>query len=510
MGNVDVPPEHVQSDRGGEFAFFEKKNSFYGNKVNLNFSSNYEMKAAIIERVIRTLKKMIGGVLFGIYGKDIGRYMKFLDLIVERYNESEHSSLGGKCPRDVYHGNVVLPKSFLYRGYFDFEPFMRKDSILKEGDKVRVSVMKSLFSKESRLNWSRTVYVINYVRLTDPVTYRLIDGDGEIVSGLFYRKELKKSIKINQKKSFDSVVFWIEGMNLLLSSNQISDRRDNRTNDFEIDIQPPLDTHYGNYYIRVNKFMYQMISMIHVLNREDFSCLPSLKFSNYMLHTNGNYLDGKVEFQMDEFLIPNGNYSKLELFDYLNRKLYYFGIYFGETVGKHFVQFEKDFEFFSGSKILAGRKTIDGYSSSSFVKKLSSKNSSGHDKFGILYKLEFGPGLSHVLGFEKNVVEFTVKLGTSKTNLFGIVESEGLNFIFVDCEQVEPVQLGFTYRSNLLVCPIGVQGGSGTVSYSPSGHERKLKSGVIDRIYITVNDINENRIFFNSGKVLLNCSMISK
>ena len=104
-------------------------------------------------------------------------------------------------------------------------------------------------------------------------------------------------------------------------------------------------------------------------------------------------------------------------------------------------------------------------------------------------------------------MEFTVKPGTNKTSYYGIVESkylmdesDGLNFIFVDCKQVEPVQLGFTYRSNLLVCLIGVEGGSGTLSYSPSGHERKLKSGVIDRIYFMVNDINENRIFFNSGK----------
>ena len=126
--------------------------------------------------------------MFGIYGKDVGRYTQFLDLIVE----SEHSSLGGECPRDVYPGNVILPKLFLYRSYFDFKHFMRKGSNLKEGDKVRVSVMKSLFSKESRLNWSRTVYVINSVLLTDPVTYRLIDADGEIVSGLFHRQELQK------------------------------------------------------------------------------------------------------------------------------------------------------------------------------------------------------------------------------------------------------------------------------------------------------------------------------
>ena len=170
-----------------ESAFLAKNDTFYGRKINLNFSSNYEMKAVIVERVIQTLKRMIADVLYGIYGKDVGRYTMFLNLIVERYNKSGYSSLDGN-----YWGNVVLPLSFRYRGYFDFKPLMRKGSILKEGDRVRVSVMKDLFLKESRLNWSRSIYVIRSVRLTDPVTYRLVDSDGEIVSGLFYRQELQK------------------------------------------------------------------------------------------------------------------------------------------------------------------------------------------------------------------------------------------------------------------------------------------------------------------------------
>ena len=88
-----------------------------------------------------------------------------------------------------------------------------------------------------------------------------------------------------------------------------------------------------------------------------------------MLHNDGNYLDGKVEFQMDSFLVPDGNYSKSELLSFLNQKLYYFGIVFEETVGKHcLIRFEKYFDFFSGIKVLSGGKTIDGYTSSSFMK----------------------------------------------------------------------------------------------------------------------------------------------
>ena len=175
------------------------------------------------------------------------------------------------------------------------------------------------------------------------------------------------------------------------------------------------------------------------------------------------------------------------------------------------------FPFFSGSKVSSGGKTIDGYSSSSFTKKSTCKDSNGYDNYGIFYKLDFGPGLGHILGFEKNIGTFEVKPGSIKTDYFRIVESEylmddseGINFIFVDCDKVEPVQLGFTYRSNLLLCPTGFDGGKGTISYLPSRHERKLKSGIIDRIYVKINDINENRIFFNSGKLLLNCSVFSR
>ena len=66
-------------------------------------------------------------------------------------------------------------------------------------------------------------------------------------------------------------------MNLLLASNQISERRDNQTNDFEIDIQPPIDARYGHFFISINNF-----NDTHE-NREDFTCLFSLKISNFML-----------------------------------------------------------------------------------------------------------------------------------------------------------------------------------------------------------------------------------
>ena len=171
------------------------------------------------------------------------------------------------------------------------------------------------------------------------------------------------------------------------------------------------------------------------------------------------------------------------------------------------LKFEKELFFYSGSAVLSTGKTIDCYDSNSFSKRSASQSAVGHDKFRIDYRFEFGIGLTRVLGFEKTIEDMAVEPGNSKTSLFEELQSEylidvcnGLNFIFVDCEQIEPVQLGFSYRNNLLVCPINLGSAGETVSYSPSDHQHKLKNGIIDKMHITMNDINGGRIFLIVGK----------
>ena len=78
-----------------------------------------------------------------------------------------------------------------------------------------------------------------------------------------------------------------------------------------------------------------------------------------------------------------------------------------------------------------------------------------------------------MLGFEKTVVDMIVEPGNSKTSSFEELQREylidisnRLNIIFLDCEQIEPVQLGFCYRNNLLVCPINLGSAGETVLFS--------------------------------------------
>ena len=194
IDDENVLPQSIHSDKGGEFSAIKKKclNGSFGKIVKYRSSENYEMKSVIVERFIRTLRMMISNVLYGLYGKVEARYTNILDKIIEKYNDSIHVSLNQNKPKDIYYGKVKISRIFKYKKYFEFQPFYKKGMILKEGQKVRVSQLKSRFEKESTFKWSKEIFKIKRVRLTDPVTYIISDMNNDVLSGVFYREELLK------------------------------------------------------------------------------------------------------------------------------------------------------------------------------------------------------------------------------------------------------------------------------------------------------------------------------
>ena len=61
-------------------------------------------------------------------------------------------------------------------------------------DRVRISKYKrKLFDKGFTPNWTEEIFVINEILNTKPVTYRLVDLQGEAVTGSFYEQELQKN-----------------------------------------------------------------------------------------------------------------------------------------------------------------------------------------------------------------------------------------------------------------------------------------------------------------------------
>ena len=113
------------------------------------YSTHNEGKSVVAERFIKTLKNKIYKHMTYI-GKNV--YFNVLDDIVDKYNNSFHSSIKIK-PKDVTdtnfteyieETNMKIPKS-------------------KVGDHARISKYKNIFAKSYIPNWSEEVFVINKV-----------------------------------------------------------------------------------------------------------------------------------------------------------------------------------------------------------------------------------------------------------------------------------------------------------------------------------------------------------
>ena len=123
---------------------------------------------------------LISNVLYAIYEKIKGHYTNILDQIIARYNNTDHKGIDYNKSYEIYNNISKISRVYKYKRYFEFYPFYKKGQILKEGSQVRVAKLKSVFDKESKFNWSKEIFIVERVKLTDPVTYVLKDRNGEI------------------------------------------------------------------------------------------------------------------------------------------------------------------------------------------------------------------------------------------------------------------------------------------------------------------------------------------
>lgn len=178
---------HLQTDQGKEYY-----NSYFSDlmkKHGINHYSTYsDKKAAIIERFNRTLKSAMYKQ-FSLRGSY--KWIDILSNLVAEYNNRVHRTIKMR-PRDVNKSNEAqVLKNIKRSTKVKLEP--GRSSKLQEGDKVRVSKYKGVFTKGYLPNWSNEVFEVYRVQPTTPQTYLLKDGSGEIIKGGFYEYELLKT-----------------------------------------------------------------------------------------------------------------------------------------------------------------------------------------------------------------------------------------------------------------------------------------------------------------------------
>ena len=112
-------------------------------------------------------------------------YIDKLDYIVNKYNNSYHSTIKMK-PADVK-SNTCIDSS---------KEINSKGPKFKIGNVIRITKYKNIFAKGYTPNWSEEVSVIKKVKDTVPWTHVINDLNGKGINGTCYEKELQKT---NQK-----------------------------------------------------------------------------------------------------------------------------------------------------------------------------------------------------------------------------------------------------------------------------------------------------------------------
>ena len=177
----------MQTDKGKEFynatvADVLKK---YGVK---HFSTENEtIKASMVERFNRTLRDKIHRYLTA---KNTNRFIDVLPMLVDAYNDAEHSALG-MAPNDVGPDNQSDLYFKLYEG--DRSQNALTKTPLRVGDAVRMSKARGAFERGYTPNWTVELFKVCEVLTTErPVVYRVKDYAGDTIRGTFYRHELQK------------------------------------------------------------------------------------------------------------------------------------------------------------------------------------------------------------------------------------------------------------------------------------------------------------------------------
>lgn len=184
FNSISRPVKNLFVDLGKEFynRFMTRLLERYGVHRYSSFSSK---KAAMVERFNRTLKGKIYR-RFSLNGNY--KWVDILQDLVYEYNTSRHRTINMK-PNDVDsdYEQHLLDTVYNHKRIIPFKNNIK----FKVGDHVRLSKYKHVFSKGYLPSWTTEVFTVRKVQYTDPITYLLVDWEGNDIDGSVYAEEMQ-------------------------------------------------------------------------------------------------------------------------------------------------------------------------------------------------------------------------------------------------------------------------------------------------------------------------------
>lgn len=180
-------PQKLRTDAGGEFLATVVQKYLKQNDIEHIVTSN-ETKAAIAERVIKTIKKRLYRYFTHT---NTQRWIDILSDVTSSYNNTFHRSIQMK-PSNV---NVNNAASLWLKLYQKPLPLRLPKFKFKVGDYVRISYLEEKFHRDFDHHFTREVFIVAERKLRSQIpVYKLKDYNGENVKGMFYEQEMQKVI----------------------------------------------------------------------------------------------------------------------------------------------------------------------------------------------------------------------------------------------------------------------------------------------------------------------------
>ena len=173
-------PKYIQADQGSEFFNKDvaKMLEAFGPKLYHSYS---DKKAAIVERVQRTIRQRLGRLFTQ---QNNHNWIAHIQELTDSYNNSWHRTIKMK-PVDVRPKHTAN----IFARLFPNEVI--KKPKFKVGDRVRITAKRTFLQKEYIAGWTKEIFVINTVQQTNPISYILQDESEEVITGSFYAEELQ-------------------------------------------------------------------------------------------------------------------------------------------------------------------------------------------------------------------------------------------------------------------------------------------------------------------------------
>ena len=143
------------------------------------------------------------------------RYIDVLGGLVDRYNNTKHSSIKMAPVEASKKSNERKVFSNLYGD--DIYDEISKPR-MKLGDTVRITKKKTIFDKGYIPRWTEEIFRISQVQHTykSISTYKITDTKGEEIQGSFYEQELQRTSqegfrieKVIRRRGNKSLVKWL-------------------------------------------------------------------------------------------------------------------------------------------------------------------------------------------------------------------------------------------------------------------------------------------------------------